>query len=100
MSIGFPANRLEVRLALRRLPACDAAEGPGQSWQGRGPAGPDTVCPVTPAIAAMVTAVKRLDRGLQRQGETAECVLGDLKEADPRLRALGELMRADLGVER
>jgi len=48
----------------------------------------------------MVTAVKRLDRGLQRQGETAECVLGDLKEADPRLRALGELMRAALGVER
>ena len=53
---------------------------------------------MTPAIAAMVTAVKRLDRGLQRL--TAECVLGDLKEADPRLRALSELMREDLGVER
>jgi len=55
---------------------------------------------MTPAIAAMVTAVKRLDRGLQHDGETAEGVLADLKEADPRLRALSEFMREDLGVER
>jgi hypothetical protein len=43
--------------------------------------------------------VKRLDRKRQHDGETPEGVLADLKEADPGLRALSELMREDLGVE-
>jgi hypothetical protein len=54
---------------------------------------------VNSVLAEADAAVKRLDRGLQREGETPEGVLADLKEADSRLRALSELMREDLGVE-
>jgi hypothetical protein len=50
-------------------------------------------------LAEVDAAVKRLDRKRQHDGETPEGVLADLKEADPGLRALSELMREDLGVE-
>jgi hypothetical protein len=50
-------------------------------------------------LAEVDAAVKRLDRKRQHDGETSEGVLADLKEADPGLRALSELMREDLGVE-
>ena len=53
---------------------------------------------VNAVLAEVDAAVKRLDRKRQREGETPEGVLSDLKEASPRLRALTELMREDLGV--
>jgi len=49
-------------------------------------------------LADVDAAVKRLDRGRQLDGETAESVLDDLRKAAPRLHALSEQMRADLGV--
>jgi hypothetical protein len=49
-------------------------------------------------LADVDAAVKRLDRGRQLDGETAESVLDELKKAAPRLHALSEQMRADLGV--
>src|SRR5258707_4481165 len=54
---------------------------------------------VNSVLAEADAAVKRLDRRLQREGETPEGVLADLKAADSRLRALSEFMREDLGVE-
>jgi hypothetical protein len=54
---------------------------------------------VNSVLAEVDAAVKRLDRGRQRDGETPEGVLADLKEAGPRLRTLTEMMREDLGVQ-
>jgi ribosome-associated translation inhibitor RaiA len=53
---------------------------------------------VNEVLAATDAAVKRLDRGLARDGESAGETLLDLKEAEPRLAAMRRLMRADLGV--
>jgi hypothetical protein len=53
---------------------------------------------VNAVLADVDAAVKRLDRGRQRDGETAEAVLNDLRKAVPKLHALSEQMRADLGV--
>nr|WSY52215.1 hypothetical protein OG999_20215 [Streptomyces sp. NBC_00886] len=53
---------------------------------------------VNEVLAATDAAAKRLDRGLAREGENAEEILLDLKEAEPRLAAMRLLMRADLGV--
>ncbi|MFF8692908.1 hypothetical protein [Streptomyces sp. NPDC015144] len=49
-------------------------------------------------LAAGDATVKRLDRGLAREGENVEQALLDLKAADTRLAALRRLMRQDLGV--
>ncbi|MFJ1545887.1 hypothetical protein [Streptomyces sp. NPDC088246] len=43
-------------------------------------------------------AIKRLDRGLARDGESVERALEDLRAADPCLDTMRELMRQDLGV--
>ncbi|WP_019072843.1 hypothetical protein [Streptomyces hokutonensis] len=53
---------------------------------------------VNEVLVAADAAVKRLDRGLTRDGENAERIMLDLKEAEPRLTAMRRLMRADLGV--
>jgi type II secretory pathway pseudopilin PulG len=53
---------------------------------------------VNQVLAGSDAVVKRLDRGLARDGESAEEALLDLKEAEPRLAAMRRLMRADLGV--
>ena len=53
---------------------------------------------VNAVLADVDAAVKRLDRGRQPDGETAESVLEDLRKAAPKLHALSEQMRADLGV--
>ncbi|MGW3100915.1 hypothetical protein [Streptomyces sp. NPDC001100] len=53
---------------------------------------------VNEVLADVDAAVKRLDRGLAQDGESAEQTLLDLKEAEPRLTAMRRLMRADLGV--
>ena len=53
---------------------------------------------VNEVLVAADAAVKRLDRGLTRDGENAEQIMLDLKEAEPRLTAMRRLMRADLGV--
>ncbi|MGW4565410.1 hypothetical protein ACWEN3_24280 [Streptomyces sp. NPDC004561] len=54
---------------------------------------------VNGVLAGIDAVVKRLDRDLAREGESAEQALVDLKEADPLLTAMRRLMRADLGVE-
>ncbi|MBJ6640084.1 hypothetical protein H4K36_23495 [Streptomyces sp. DHE7-1] len=54
---------------------------------------------VNEVLARVDAVVKRLDRGLAREGESAEGALRDLKEAEPLLTAMRRLMRADLGVE-
>ncbi|GGL76533.1 hypothetical protein GCM10010129_20320 [Streptomyces fumigatiscleroticus] len=53
---------------------------------------------VNDVLARTDAVVKRLDRGLAREGETAERALLDLKEAEHRLSAMRRLMREDLGV--
>jgi ribosome-associated translation inhibitor RaiA len=53
---------------------------------------------VNQVLADVDAAVKRLDRGLARDGESAEASLLQLKDAEPRLAAMRQLMRADLGV--
>jgi len=53
---------------------------------------------VNGVLADVDAAVKRLDRGMTRDGESAEQTMLDLKEAEPRLTAMRLLMRADLGV--
>ncbi|MEV8453854.1 hypothetical protein AB0467_17905 [Streptomyces sp. NPDC052095] len=53
---------------------------------------------VNRVLAAGDARVKRLDRGLAREGENVEQALLDLKAADTRLSALRSLMRQDLGV--
>ncbi|AXE79839.1 hypothetical protein [Streptomyces atratus] len=49
-------------------------------------------------LAAGDAAIKRLDRGLARDGESVERALEDLRAADPCLDTMRELMRQDLGV--
>jgi len=49
-------------------------------------------------LAGIDAELKRLDRGLARDGESAEQALLDLKEAEPRLSAMRRLMREDLGI--
>ncbi|NBE55071.1 hypothetical protein [Streptomyces boluensis] len=49
-------------------------------------------------LAAADATAKRIDRGIAREGESAEQALGALKSAEPRLQALHRLMREDLGV--
>ena len=53
---------------------------------------------VNTVLADIDAAVKRLDRGRQREGETPDSVLAELGSAAPRLHALSEQMRTDLGV--
>lgn len=53
---------------------------------------------VNTVLAGTDAVVKRLDRGLARDGESPEQALLDLKEAEPRLTAMRRLMREDLGV--
>ncbi|MFD4879561.1 hypothetical protein ACFWOB_40240 [Streptomyces sp. NPDC058420] len=53
---------------------------------------------VNQVLADVDAAVKRLDRGLARDGESAEASLLQLNDAEPRLAAMRQLMRADLGV--
>lgn len=53
---------------------------------------------VNEVLAGIDAAVKRLGRGVAREGESAEDALLDLKEAEPRLSAMRRLMREDLGV--
>ncbi|MFD0417198.1 hypothetical protein [Streptomyces sp. NPDC127108] len=49
-------------------------------------------------LAGIDAAAKRIDRGAPHEGETAPGCLVDLKEAEPRLARMRELMRRDLGV--
>ncbi|MFB4424883.1 hypothetical protein C5F59_027855 [Streptomyces sp. QL37] len=49
-------------------------------------------------LAGVDAALKRVDRGLSRDGETAGRLLLDLKAADPQLTAMHRLMRQDLGI--
>ncbi|WP_406462143.1 hypothetical protein OHB07_11335 [Streptomyces sp. NBC_00111] len=49
-------------------------------------------------LAGTDAALKRIDRGLPRDGETADQLLVDLKAADPKLSAMRRIMRQDLGV--
>ena len=44
-------------------------------------------------------AIKRLDRGLARDGESVERALERLKAADPHLDTMRKLMREDLGID-
>ncbi|MFI9152184.1 hypothetical protein [Streptomyces sp. NPDC053367] len=53
---------------------------------------------VNEVLAGGDAAVKRLDRGLAREGENPDTALLALKEAEPRLSAMRRLMREDLGV--
>src|SRR5689334_7399243 len=52
---------------------------------------------VNVVLAGIDAEVKRLDRGLAREGESPEQALVDLKEVEPRLSAMRRLMRQDLG---
>ncbi|MER5449033.1 hypothetical protein ACFV29_01200 [Streptomyces sp. NPDC059690] len=54
---------------------------------------------VNVVLAGIDAEVKRLDRGLAREGESPEQALVDLKEVEPRLSAMRRLMRQDLGVD-
>jgi hypothetical protein len=54
---------------------------------------------VNEVLAGIDAAVKRLDRGVAPEGESAERALLELKEAEPRLSAMRRLMREDLGVD-
>lgn len=49
-------------------------------------------------LAGIDALAKRIDRGLQRDGETAAEALLELKEAEPRLSAMRRIMREDLGI--
>ncbi|MFD3919707.1 hypothetical protein [Streptomyces sp. NPDC058595] len=49
-------------------------------------------------LAEVDAVVKRIDRGLARDGETADRTLLRLKAAEPRLTAMRRVMRQDLGV--
>ncbi|MEU3843236.1 hypothetical protein AB0E88_24745 [Streptomyces sp. NPDC028635] len=53
---------------------------------------------VNTVLAGSDAVVKRLDRGVARDGESPEQALLDLKEAEPRLTAMRRAMRQDLGV--
>ncbi|GGW40957.1 hypothetical protein [Streptomyces xantholiticus] len=49
-------------------------------------------------LAAVDATAKRIDRGLSREGESADQALLDLKAAEPALTAMRRIMREDLGV--
>ncbi|MBL1117203.1 hypothetical protein JK364_33185 [Streptomyces sp. 110] len=49
-------------------------------------------------LAGIDAMAKRIDRGLQYDGETAADALQELKEAEPRLSAMRRIMREDLGI--
>ncbi|MFC8590297.1 hypothetical protein [Streptomyces atroolivaceus] len=49
-------------------------------------------------LAGVDAALKRVDRGLPRDGETAERLLLELGAADPELTAMHHVMRQDLGA--
>ncbi|MEV6261944.1 hypothetical protein AB0M42_14500 [Streptomyces sp. NPDC051784] len=49
-------------------------------------------------LAGTDAALKRIDRGQARDGETAERLLLDIKAADPKLAALHRVMRENLGI--
>ncbi|MBU3871592.1 hypothetical protein KN815_48370 [Streptomyces sp. 4503] len=49
-------------------------------------------------LAGIDAQAKRIDRGLQRDGETAAGALLELKEAEPRLATMRRIMREDLGI--
>ncbi|GAA2959159.1 hypothetical protein [Streptomyces enissocaesilis] len=49
-------------------------------------------------LAAVDATAKRVDRGLSREGESADQALLDLKAAEPALTAMRRIMREDLGV--
>ncbi|MEV6114929.1 hypothetical protein AB0L59_21025 [Streptomyces sp. NPDC052109] len=48
--------------------------------------------------AAVDATAKRIDRGLAREGESAEQALLDLKAAEPALSAMRRIMPEDLGA--
>lgn len=49
-------------------------------------------------LAGIDATAKRIDRGLSREGETADQALLDLKAAEPALTTMRRIMREDLGV--
>ncbi|MEE4595333.1 hypothetical protein V2J94_26200 [Streptomyces sp. DSM 41524] len=49
-------------------------------------------------LAGIDAMAKRIDRGLEHDGETAAGALLELKEAEPRLSAMRRIMREDLGI--
>ncbi|MFF3159140.1 hypothetical protein [Streptomyces sp. NPDC057910] len=49
-------------------------------------------------LAEVDAAAKRIDRGLAREGESAEQLLLRVRQAEPRLVTMRTLMRADLGI--
>ncbi|WP_369197037.1 hypothetical protein [Streptomyces djakartensis] len=53
---------------------------------------------VNEVLAGIDAAVKRLDRDVARDGESAQRALRDLKDAEPRLSVMRTLMREDLGI--
>ncbi|MFJ3303281.1 hypothetical protein ACIPSA_09190 [Streptomyces sp. NPDC086549] len=53
---------------------------------------------VNRVLADIDAVVKRLDRGLAQEGESAGQALSDLKGAEPLLTAMRRLMRDDLGL--
>ncbi|MEU1301783.1 hypothetical protein [Streptomyces shenzhenensis] len=53
---------------------------------------------VNAVLAAADATAKRIDRGLTRDGESAEQALLDLKSAEPRLTTMRRIMREDLGL--
>ncbi|MFI6639384.1 hypothetical protein [Streptomyces sp. NPDC050504] len=63
---------------------------------------PETVLRASRAVNKVLADVdaktKRIDRGLARDGESAEQTLRDLKAAEPELTAMRRIMREDLGV--
>ncbi|MFE3516088.1 hypothetical protein [Streptomyces sp. NPDC059166] len=63
---------------------------------------PGTVLAASRALNAVLAgvdaALKRVDRGVPRDGETAERLLVDVRAADPRLAVLHRVMRESLGI--
>ncbi|GHB37365.1 hypothetical protein GCM10010331_26030 [Streptomyces xanthochromogenes] len=49
-------------------------------------------------LAGVDAAAKRIDRGLAREGESAEELIVTVRQAEPRLVTMRTLMRADLGI--
>lgn len=49
-------------------------------------------------LAEVDATAKRIDRGLARDGESAEHLLIKVRQAEPRLVAMRTLMREDLGI--
>ncbi|MGW1256362.1 hypothetical protein ACWD5Q_14600 [Streptomyces sp. NPDC002513] len=53
---------------------------------------------VNVVLAAVDAVAKRIDRGLTREGDSADQALRDLKAAEPKLTAMRRVMREDLGM--